>query len=394
MNKTYIKITLLFTSSLTIMAGATIAPSLPQIQQVFIAEPQSEILTKLILTVPALFIAVCAPPAGLFIDRFGRMKLMRAALIGYGLSGTAVLFLQDIYLILASRALLGVAVAGVMTTTITLIADYFSGMERDEFMGLQGAFVALGGVIFITGGGLLADIGWRYPFAIYASAFIILPAAYFYLYEPRVKRRSAPDDDIREDNYQKSLVVLIYLTALLGMMLFYIIPLQIPFYIKEQTGVGNTLTGIAIACSTLSSAVVSLNYKRIKARWGFPMIYFFSFLFLGIGYLIIFQASGYLGILSGLLTGGIGMGVLIPNSNVWIVTLSPESMRGRIVGGLTTAVFIGQFISPFFIQPILEHTGAGQIFLIAALGMSGIALAYLGFAFFVQKALAPSDEKI
>jgi len=39
MDKTYIKLTLLFTSSLTIMAGATIAPSLPQIQQVFIAEP-------------------------------------------------------------------------------------------------------------------------------------------------------------------------------------------------------------------------------------------------------------------------------------------------------------------------------------------------------------------
>jgi len=98
-------------------------------------------------------------------------------------------------------------------------------------------------------------------------------------------------------------------------------------------------------------------------------------------------------ILLGLLTGGIGMGVLIPNSSLWIVTLSPEPMRGRIVGGLTTAVFIGQFISPFFIQPIQENTAAGMIFFIAALAMSGIALAYLIFALFVQKTWTPRAEQ-
>ena len=61
-------------------------------------------------------------------------------------------------------------------------------------------------------------------------------------------------------------------------------------------------------------------------------------------------------IVLGLLIGGIGMGVLIPNSNIWIVSLSPDSMRGRIVGGLTTSIFIGQFISPIVTEPILQLT--------------------------------------
>ncbi len=87
---------------------------------------------------------------GALIDRFGRLKLMLSSLILYGLAGTSGYFMNDLYSILVGRALLGIGVAGVMTTTITLIADYFEGTERNAFMGLQGAFVALGGVISVT----------------------------------------------------------------------------------------------------------------------------------------------------------------------------------------------------------------------------------------------------
>jgi len=379
MKKFPVKITLLLSSSLTIMAGATIAPSLPQIQQVFANNPQSEILTKIILTIPALFIAMFSPVVGAMIDRFGRLKLMLSSLILYGLAGSSGYFMDDLYSILVGRALLGIGVAGVMTTTITLIADYFDGPERTAFMGIQGACVALGGIISILLGGLLAEVSWRAPFLIYLSAFLIFLPAYFYLYEPDVKKSIHKSDSLSVEQYPKLLVVVIFLTALVGMMLFYIIPVQIPFYMKEQTGASNTFIGIAIASSTVSSAIVSLNYKRIRARLSFSTIYFFSFFFLGLGFFVIFLANDYLFLLLGLLITGIGMGVLIPNSNVWIVTLSPESMRGRIVGGLTTAVFIGQFISPFLIQPVLAFTSTSGVFGIAGFGFLLISSAYLGF---------------
>ena len=376
MKKNRIKIVLLFTSTLTIMAGATIAPSLPQIQQVFVNNHNSEILTKLILTIPALLIAICAPMVGALIDRFGRLKILLGSLILYGLSGASGFFMNDLYSILISRAFLGVSVAGVMTTTITLIADYFEGVERNAFMGLQGAFIALGGVVFITAGGILAEISWRSPFLIYASAFLIFPFAVFSLFEPKVikeKDLNAPSVELK---YPRGLIVVIYATALIGMMLFYIIPVQIPFYIKEQTGASNTLIGFSIACSTFSSALISINYKRIKNHWHFSSIYSFSFLFLGLGYIIIYYVTDYFLITLGLLIGGIGMGVLIPNSNIWVVTLSPEPMRGRIVGGLTTSIFIGQFISPIVIQPVQSATSSAGVYAFAGIGMLIISLAY------------------
>jgi MFS family permease len=378
MKKTAIKITLLFSSTLTIMASATIAPSLPQIQQVFSENPHSEILTKFILTVPALFIAISSPVVGALIDRFGRIKIMLASLVLYGFAGSSGYLMDDLYSILVTRAVLGIAVAGVMTTTITLIADYFDGTERNAFMGLQGAFVAMGGFVSITLGGILAEISWRTPFLIYVSSFILFLPALIYLYEPEVKKYKQTNDAKSMEPYPQILVSIIYFTALIGMTLFYVIPIQIPFYINEQTGASNTFVGLAIAFSTLSSAVVSLNYKRIKERLDFPTIYFLSFFFLGLGYFVIYFVSDYYLLVLGLLISGIGMGVLIPNSNVWVVNLSPQSMRGRLVGGLTTSIFIGQFISPFLIQPVIMLTSTSGIFLFSGFSLIFISLSYLG----------------
>ena len=66
------KIALLLTSSMTVMAGAIIAPALPDIERVFADQPRGALLVRLVLTLPALFTAIVAPAAGWAVDRFGR----------------------------------------------------------------------------------------------------------------------------------------------------------------------------------------------------------------------------------------------------------------------------------------------------------------------------------
>jgi MFS family permease len=72
-----VKIVLLLIGTLTVMSGATIAPSLPAMQDYFKAVPNSEYLVRLALTLPALFIALGAPIIGIAIDKFGRNLVMR-----------------------------------------------------------------------------------------------------------------------------------------------------------------------------------------------------------------------------------------------------------------------------------------------------------------------------
>jgi MFS family permease len=122
-----ILLTLLAASSLTVMSGATVSPSLPGLQESFSQVESVEILVRLVLTMPALFIAIFAPLAGSLVDRVGRKQVLLFSVILYGIAGGSGLVLDSLYAILAGRALLGVAVAGVMTSATALIADYYSG---------------------------------------------------------------------------------------------------------------------------------------------------------------------------------------------------------------------------------------------------------------------------
>ena len=118
------------------------APALPSINDHFSEIEYSGLLVRLVLTLPALFIVLAGPLTGWFLDRKGRLRLLVPAMLLYAIAGSSGLYLDSIWAILAGRALLGVAVAGIMTSATTLIADYYKGPERAQLMGWQAAFTS------------------------------------------------------------------------------------------------------------------------------------------------------------------------------------------------------------------------------------------------------------
>lgn len=198
------KLTLLLASSLTVMSGATVSPSLPAMKQQFessIADPDLRTtLVKLVITLPALFIVIGSPIAGIVVDKFGRKPLLLITAVLYGFAGSSGLFLESLPAILVGRAMLGLAVAGVMVSATTLIADYYSGPARAAFMGLQAGFMGLGGVVFLTIGGALAQQNWHYPFGIYLFAWLIVPLIVLFILEP-TRGESARENFGIDDRY-------------------------------------------------------------------------------------------------------------------------------------------------------------------------------------------------
>lgn len=380
-------ITLLLTSSMTVMAGATIAPALPQIQQFFRAEPNSEFWVKLMLTLPGLFTAIGSPFAGIIIDRFGRKPLLTGAVILYGIAGSSGLVLNSVTGLLIGRAFLGLAVGAIMTTSIALIADYYLGPKRNQIMGIQAAFMGYGGVVFLTLGGFLADISWRVPFSIYLLAFVVSPLVIFCLTEPKVELEQT--SDLVEDSDARlpiGIISFIYALTFLTMVVFYMIPVQLPFYLKTLGQAGGTQAGIAIAASTLASAVISMRYGSIKTRLSFTGVLIVLYLLLGLGYVTIFLAKNYALVILGLIIAGLGLGLLLPNMNVWLNAKTPPVARGRVLGGLTTCMFLGQFCSPIFSQPIAQKIGLGMTY--GAAGMMMLALAILLIGASVKRKLS------
>ncbi len=362
--------TLLLGSTMTVMAGATIAPALPQISAFFQDMPHAKLMVKLLLSIHALFIALSAPFMGMLMDRYGRKPVLLISVALYGVSGSSGFFMDSLYGIILGRAFLGISVAGIMSGFTTLIGDYFSGEERNKVMGLQAAFTGFGGLLFVSMGGLLADFSWRYPFLIYLFAFVVWPGVAAFLHEPLISNTD-PDSASSPGEVPKvpaKLVILIYLSAFFGMLVFYAVPVQLPFHMKGMGGISNVEVGIALGLMNLIGALSSTQFKRIKQKLSYSGIYVLFTLLMGIGYLAIYLTTSYWVILCGLAVAGVGFGLLMPNVNVWLVSFVPASVRGKFVGGLATSFLFGQFVSPLILEPLVRQIGVGACFgLIGAL---------------------------
>ncbi|MBW4579535.1 MAG: MFS transporter [Tildeniella nuda ZEHNDER 1965/U140] len=369
------KATLLLVSTLTVMAGATIAPSLPAMQEHFSEVNNAALWVRLVLTLPALFIVIGSLLAGVVVDRFGRKPLLLAAAALYGLAGASGYVFDSLFHILVGRAFLGFAVAGIMVTATTLIADYYSGAARATFLGLQAAFMGLGGVLFLSLGGFLADQNWRFPFLIYLFAWLLVPLIAWAISEPQRAASAVPKAAINsgiQDStpgsrpaFPVKLLVFICGIALLTQIIFYLIPVQLPFYLKELANANASQSGLAIALATLFSAMSSLFYGKIKQRLGFFSILVLVFGLMGAGYSIIGLVHSYALVLVGLAIAGAGLGLLMPTLNLWIASEVSDAARGRALGGSTTFFFLGQFLSPLVSQPLSKVVGLSTTYALA-----------------------------
>ncbi|MFC6993927.1 MFS transporter [Haladaptatus sp. GCM10025707] len=386
--------TLLLASTLTIMSGATIAPALPAIQREFATTPNASILVGLVLTMHGLFIAVGAPVIGLLADRYGRRWLLLGSTVIYAIAGSSGFVLDSLVAILAGRAVMGLAVAGVMVTVTALITDYYEEDHRETVLGRQGAFMSLGGVVLLPLAGVLAEISWRVPFLVYATAMLLLPLMAFALPEPdRPKPTAHRPTSIHE--LRRTLVrfplgslALIFSLALVSQIIFYMIPVQIPFYLESQTGASATLVGVALTASTFTGGVVSLLYGRIRTVVSVIAIIALTFSFMSIGFIVIGVSQTLLGVVVGLVLVGAGIGVILPNLNTWIAAITPETVRGRALSGLTSAIFFGQFLSPIVIRPVSETIGLSMTFLSVGVILAGGAAT---FAFAAIYATPPTE---
>ncbi|CAN7692279.1 MFS transporter [Aminobacter sp. LjRoot7] len=385
-------ITLLLISTLTIMSGATISPSLPAIESHFAGSPNVEILTRLVLTLPALSIVICAPFAGGLADRVGRRPLLIVAALLYGLGGMSGLLAESLPALLVGRALLGVAVAGVMTTATALVGDYFSGPARDRFMGYQSAFVGFGGLIFLTGGGMLAELHWRAPFAVYGLSLVLIPAIVAFIDEPMRNRMPSATVAIQASAGTAWLAVFaVYIAAVLNSVAFYLLPVQLPFHLNAM-GIGSpTLAGLAIGLSSLIGAIAALGYARLRARFGVIGVFSLAFGLMATGYILVGLANALVMVLLAAAVVGLGLGMMMPNIAAAAMAAAAPEMRGRVAGGMTASIFAGHFISPFASQPMIAAFGFANTYLYAGLAVGSVAA--LGGVVAVLRASAGRTNK-
>lgn len=332
--------TLLMASTMTIMAGATIAPSLPSMKAVFAGASNVDLHVRLILTITALSIAISAPFVGILGDKIGRVNVLLGSVVLYVIAGTSGLYLNDLNLLLLGRIILGIAVAGIMTSITGLIGDMFNGPARGQLLGWQGAAGGFGGVIFLGLGGLLATISWRGPFLIYLLPIILVALIPISL---RQTETEPPVLSINAGQLASSKIGKygIYAIAFFSMVSFYALPVQLPFLLVERSHASPLFSGMALAGMALVSAIIGISYGRFAQRFSSRMLAFAACACLAVGMLLIAVSPLFAVTIVGLVFVGLGIGLVMPSLSGWLLSFAPPHLRGKVMGGFASAIFWG-----------------------------------------------------
>jgi MFS family permease len=340
-------LTLLLASCLAVLGAVLLAPVLPDIQDAFAGTAGVEALAPIVLTAPALVIGLTAPFAGRIVDRLGRKRLLVGALVVYAVVGTAPLYLPSLQLIVASRVLVGLTEAAIMTCCTTLLADYFHGSQRERYFGLQVIFTTVAATVFFGVGGALGGENWRAPFWLYAVSLPLAVAAAKLIWQP-APQQGAERGRVLPALPWRTLAAPVGV-SFLGGLVFYVLIVELSFKL-DAIGVQSTgAIGAISAIASLGTAAGAFAFPRL-ARLGPAVTIPLAFAVSGIGLVGLGLAPAVpLVVVFAVLTG-LGNGLLLPSLLSWALGSLTFEQRGRGTGFWTAAIFLGEFVCPLVVN--------------------------------------------
>ncbi len=322
--------------------GAAVAGA-AHLQRAFAGTPGVDALAPLVLTAPALMIALLAPVAGRIVDAVGRKRLLVGALAVYAVLGTAPVLLDSLPAVLATRIGVGITEAAIMTCCTTLIADYSAGARRAKLFGLQTIVTTLAATVFFGLGGALGSSDWRTPFWLYLVGLPLAGLAALLVWTPAVPPRSTTA--LPPLPWRRMLVPLA--VSLVGGVVFYT-PIVELAYVLDGLGVTETaaIGGIAAVASwpprparrpsrgspaaARRSAAAGLRPGRARpGRDG--------------------SGPGRPVAVVGAVLASAGTGIMLPSLLTWVVSGLALEERGRGTGRWTAALFLGEFLCPLLV---------------------------------------------
>lgn len=114
-----------------------------------------------IIDIYGFMLAGTLVPVGSLGDRIGRRKLLLIGAAAFGIASTLAAFSTSALMLIATRALLGVAGAALAPSTLSLLRTLFEDdRERNTAIGIWGASFAVGAAIGPLVGGILLEHFW------------------------------------------------------------------------------------------------------------------------------------------------------------------------------------------------------------------------------------------
>ena len=273
-----------------------------------------------------------------YLAMFSASMFLVSALGGF-------LFHGSFPLLIFWQVILGVGIGILVPLGTSLIADYFTGEERSGLLGLQSAFISVGGVVLSLLAGALATIEWYYS---YLALLLIIPGFLLLLFGLPLDHPH-PKHELSGGRSKVTLkVVLFYgVTAFLFMLFFNVISTNLALHLKESGIAGSVHSGIATSLFMLSGAIAGVMFKLLRRLFGERVIAL-GFFNLALGGFVIGMGSSFPIILIGSFIAGFSLSIVMAQV---VISIAEKEQPAAVTMSIAINMAInnlGAFLSPSF----------------------------------------------
>jgi len=358
------------------LAQSGLTPILPKLSEHFAEVPNADAMVRLAVSGLSFAMIAGALTGGFAGDRFGQRRVLIWALLIYALAGSAGFFLDNLYVIIGSRLLLGVvnAAAGIMVAA--LFTTRIGPQTREKWLGFTVVAGTFGGILLFGLVGAVAKIDWRYVFLLHALAIpvaLLIMAALPASDQPAQSKHGSAETprDGAADGLPIGLILVGIAcgAAAMGYMIF------LPFHLKDVGhGEPHNVAG-ALMMSGFSGAVVSFGYGWLRQQWSAVPVFMLGFVIIAAGLLVIGMMTDYVPILAGLALVGGGVGLIGPNLFSASAAAAPPERRARSIGFARAGFYAGPLVAQLPLEPVVNQAGAsGAMFVLSAFAISMVAI--------------------
>jgi MFS family permease len=361
--------------SVAITLGA-LSPVLPKIDAALARTPNDSLLIKLLATIVGLTMVVGAPVTGILIDRIGVRSILIVACVAFAIAGTAGLYLESLPALIASRLLLGFFAASIATVSMTLINSRLDAGDRAKWMGGHVAIATIGGLILSPIAGLLGEISWRGPFALYTAGLLLAVIAIYGVdnWRPASRASSA----VASQPVWAWFPARYALLAICIGSITYLPLVYLPFLARDAGVTSPFIISLVLLADTTLTAIMATLFGRFRRPISPQAAFAFSFMCTAIGMSITALSPSFLGIIVGMMVVGTGVGWFVPNLMTAAAKCVTANQQGRTVGLVKAAHYFAAPLCTVMVEPLTRQVGPKGAMLAGA-GLSLCLLVVFGY---------------
>jgi MFS transporter, ACDE family, multidrug resistance protein len=354
---------LLIAGSLTVMAGAVIAPILPEL---IVQLSLNRSWAGSLVSIHYLTLALFSPLLGVWADRYGQLRLLVPCLIGYAIAGVGGAFLSNYWLLLLDRGVLGIASGGIAAASLGLLSRRYEGETRNQAIAYAATAITLANIVYPLLAVGLGHFNWRFAFGLYGISAVLAIAAVLLrlskgasgVLDKTLPIKIEPGEFLKSPDCLRIFCSLIAISGVVYGTIIYL-----PIYLKTTLNSGIIWNGLILALQGIGAAFSSgLIVRPLAHRFGSSGV-----AALGLGcmalFLILFPSLSSLPILM-LISGlfGVAFGLVTPSLYTLLANIAPRHLQSSILATGIGTGFLGQFLSPLILGPVLSHVGLSGVF--------------------------------